>query len=180
MKDKELVEAGEQYVRTKGRGGTGNFPTTIADAKAEDVIKCMQHCGEFYGQKMVRTDEECEERLLWFFNKCIETGQLPTVEKMAMSLGIARTTLWNWENGMGASSRRMDTIKKAKDFLAAFDAELVINGGINPVVYIFRGKNFYGMKDQQDVVVAPAQPLGEVQSREMLEAKLADVVIDDA
>ena len=35
------------------------------------------------------------------------------------------------------------------------DAELAQEGKIQPVVYMFRAKNYYGMKDQQDVVLTP-------------------------
>jgi len=45
-------------------------------------------------------------------------------------------------------------IKKAKQILAAIDAELVSSGKIPQVVYIFRAKNFFGMADQQEIVVS--------------------------
>jgi hypothetical protein len=37
---------------------------------------------------------------------------------------------------------------------------MVTEGKINPVVYIFRAKNFFGMKDVQDYILTPNQPLG--------------------
>ena len=46
-------------------------------------------------------------------------------------------------------------IKKAKNTIATMDAELAQEGKIQPVVYMFRAKNYYGMKDQQEVVVTP-------------------------
>lgn len=54
-----------------------------------------------------------------------------------------------------------DTIKKAKDFIANYDALLANNNKINAAVYCFRSKNFYGMKDVQQVEVA-ATPAGDV------------------
>jgi hypothetical protein len=41
------------------------------------------------------------------------------------------------------------------------DAELAAEGRIQPVVYLFRSKNFYGMKDQQEMVVTPNQNLSD-------------------
>ena len=38
---------------------------------------------------------------------------------------------------------------------------MVTEGKINPVVYIFRAKNYFGMKDQQDLVLTPNNPLGQ-------------------
>lgn len=44
--------------------------------------------------------------------------------------------------------------------------------GINPVVYFFRAKNYFGMKDQQDVVIRPESPLGDTVDRDRLEATI--------
>ena len=101
----------------------------------------------FYDRPIVKSDEECRERLYEFFDTCQKTGQLPTVEKMVMALGTIKQTVWNWENGIGCSSVRMDLIKKAKGFIASFESEMVTEGKINPVVYIFRAKNYFGMKE---------------------------------
>lgn len=54
---------------------------------------------------------------------------------------------------------------------------MVTEGKINPVVYIFRAKNYFGMKDQQDVVVRPDSPFGEQKTPEQLAAEY-DVIID--
>ena len=44
-------------------------------------------------------------------------------------------------------------VKKAKDYIATYDAEMVHQGKIPAPVYIFRSKNYYGMKDVQEVKV---------------------------
>lgn len=48
-----------------------------------------------------------------------------------------------------------DIVKKAKDFIANYDAILAASNKINAAVYCFRSKNFYGMKDVQQVEVTP-------------------------
>ena len=63
-------------------------------------------------------------------------------------------------------------IKKAKEFIASFESEMVTEGKINPVVYIFRAKNYFGMKDQQDVVLKPETPLGDTVDQARLEATI--------
>lgn len=40
--------------------------------------------------------------------------------------------------------------------------------------YIFRAKNYYGMKDTQDVVIQAKDPLGDGASREELERRLLE------
>ena len=49
---------------------------------------------------------------------------------------------------------------------------MVTEGKINPVVYIFRAKNYFGMKDQQDVVIKPENPLGEKVDPEQLQSTI--------
>lgn len=60
-------------------------------------------------------------------------------------------------------------IKKAKEILAGIDAKLVSQGKIPQVTYIFRAKNFFGMKDQSEVVLTPNNPLGDQRTPEELQ-----------
>ena len=54
---------------------------------------------------------------------------------------------------------------------------MVTEGKINPVVYIFRAKNYFGMKDQQEVVLTPNQPLGDAPDQKQLEERIAGSVV---
>ena len=101
----------------------------------------------------VQDDEECAERLNYFFQHSAETGDLPTVEKLALALGVDRWQWWSWCNGVGCSQERTEMMKKARTIMAALDAELAEKQKISPVTYIFRAKNFYDMKDQHESVV---------------------------
>lgn len=177
--DETIMERGEKVVKLRGRGGKENFPSVISGAKSEDISRCMANCMMFYDRPIVKSDEECRQRLYDFFDTCQKTGQLPTVEKMVMSLGTIKQTVWNWENGIGCSRERMDLIKKAKEFIGGFESEMVTEGKINPVVYIFRAKNYFGMKDQQEVVLTPNQPLGDVPDQKQLEERIVSSVIDE-
>ena len=156
----------------RGRGGTQNFNNVIAGAKSEDISRCIRNCLAFYDTPPVTTNDECRERLYWFFDTCEKTGQLPTVEKLVMALGVVKSTVWEWENGIHCDATRTNLIKKAKEFIASFEAEMVTEGKINPVVYIFRAKNYFGMKDQQDVVLKPENPLGDTVDQKRLEATI--------
>ena len=48
-------------------------------------------------------------------------------------------------------------MKKAKDYIATYDAEMANQGKVPAPVYIFRSKNYYGMKDVQEVKVEANQ-----------------------
>lgn len=170
MNDEEMIAAQEQTVKRRGRGGKENFPSTISGAKAEDVKRIMQNCLRWYSKPRIETDDECRQRLLDFFTGCMEHGELPTVEKMCLALGYARNTVFEWEQGMKCSAERANLIKKAKEFIATFESEMVTEGKIQPVVYIFRAKNYFGLKDQQDLVLTPNTPLGDqLQPKELAE-----------
>ena len=63
----------------------------------------------------------------------------------------------------------------------AIEAELAISGKMNPVVYIFRGKNYYQMTDRQEIVVERRNVFAESVSREEIESRLLeDTTVIDA
>lgn len=168
-----------------GRGGKYNFPNAQLkrleedDSKREVIGKSLHNIMHFYrvSNDPVKNDEELCERLNWFFETCTATNQIPTVEKMCLATGYDRKTVFNWESGAkrGFSSATGDIIKKAKNLIASLDAELALDSKIQPVVYMFRAKNFYGMADKQEVVVTPNQPLGDYQDPNVIDKKYAEL-----
>jgi hypothetical protein len=139
------------------------------------VGKILTESLESYRMEKVHSDEELLDRLDQYFTRCAAKDIKPTVEEMCMYTGYVRSTIWDWETGRkgGFSPRTGDIIKKAKEYIALFDARLLLEGKLNPVSYIFRSKNYYGMKDVQDVVLSPNNPLGDGMSPEDVR-KLAD------
>ena len=65
-------------------------------------------------------------------------------------------------------------VQKAKQILAELDAQLVQNGKIPQVVYIFRAKNFHGMQDAVKVEHVSARP--DAESPDQLASKYADAI----
>ncbi|GHV47049.1 hypothetical protein FACS189499_03770 [Clostridia bacterium] len=131
----------------------------------------------WFNYSAVKTDEECAERINEFFRVCNEENSFPTVEKLALALGVVRETLHAWQtrrSDMGAV--RSDMIKKAKEILAGIDADLVQSGKIPQITYIFRAKNFFGMVDKQDVTITPNQQqdsdfdVNEIRQRYLLDS----------
>ena len=64
--------------------------------------------------------------------------------------------------------------------MSAIDADLALRGLIRDAVYIFRGKNYYGMKDQQDVVVQAKNIFGADVDRKEIERRLTEEVVIEA
>ena len=161
----------EKPVKRKGRGGKYNFPSTVEPEDPEVVRAALGSVLYWYkrGCDKPETDDEIEQRVIEYLGECYETGQRMTVEKLGLALGIARTTLFEWEHGQRCSQRVTNIIKRAKDTIAAYDADMVTSGKMNPVPYIFRAKNYYGMRDQQEFVVEPKASLTEQTADEIAE-----------
>lgn len=170
MEQNSLAGA-EQKRLTRGRGGTGNFPNAQHDDKPADVRRVLTEVLNWYEMPRATSDEEIADRIKLFFRQCASNGERPTVEKFCLALGYARTTVNEWKNCMHCSAFRSDIIKRAFEVLAAYDAGMATEGKMNPVPYIFRAKNYYGMKDQTDLVVTPNNPLGETISVDAIEEK---------
>ena len=69
---------------------------------------------------------------------------------LALAVDYDRRSLFDIQNGKGKLAFS-DIVKKAKDFIANYDAILASANKINSAVYCFRSKNFYGMKDVQQI-----------------------------
>lgn len=172
--NKDVPITNEQILDTinaKKRGAKSASIEATTNATSEDIKEITGNILYWYGKKIIKDDDECAERLNEYFERINQTGEIPTVEKMCLALGTVRQVVWQWENGMGCSQARADMIKKAKEILAAMDAELVSRGKIPQVTYIFRAKNFFGLRDQTDLVITPNNPLGEVQDPDTIAEK---------
>ncbi|MDO4945444.1 MAG: hypothetical protein Q4E74_09635 [Ruminococcus sp.] len=165
-----------------------NSPMAKPEPKDEETRELYRqtstNCLKFWemGRVSVKNDEELQDRIGQFYTICAETGQTPTVEKMCLALGYDTTTVFGWQSGKrkGFTPETANIIKKAKQFLSAFDADLLLKNKLNPVAYIFRAKNYYDMSDKQEVVVTPNNSLGDTVNEEELAQKLisATEVID--
>ena len=174
-------------VPEKGRGGRYNFPNAQLkrleedDSKREVIGKAMHNILAVSRAFDIppQDDEELCDRLNWFFEKCSETNQIPTVEKMCLALSWDRVTVFEIISGKhrGFSPATANILKKAKNLIASLDAELALDSKIQPVVYMFRAKNYYGMKDTQDVEIS-AKPMVEQADHAVLDAKYAELPDD--
>ena len=176
----DIVKMNKSSVKPRtGRGGTHNFPSKVS-AKADDVRRIGASIFRWYNMDKAVTDEEIADRLETYFVTTITEGEMPTVEEMSLALGYDRKTLWEWERGgVGSTPVRSNLIKKAKEFLASFDAKLVQENKVNPTTYIFRAKNYFGLKDEQEYVLTPSNPLGEHTDPNDIKKRLIEGVADE-
>lgn len=151
------------------------------DEKRELTARLLTEALVTYNMPKVTNDEELEKRIVDYFTNCAQTGEKPTVEQMSQVTGYSYATVWDWENGRnkGFSANTSEIIKKAKSFLRVFDAKLLLEGALNPVSYIFRAKNYYGMKDTQDYILTPNNPLGDESDPNKLAQKYQSALPSD-
>lgn len=176
MENNEVVE-----VVNTGKKKRGSKSASVVDnctASQEEIKEIIRNSYKWFNYPIVKTDEECADRLNEYFDECARTGEIPTVEKMCLALGTIRSTVWNWEQG-SLGSVRMDMIKKAKEILSSMDAELVQKGKIPQITYIFRAKNFYGLYDKTEIQITPSTALGDQLTPEEIAKRLPqDIPID--
>jgi len=173
-KDNAIIEQGEQIVKSKRGSKSASIEKTTTATK-DEIKQILQNSLYWYKREIVKSDEECAERLNEYFARLAETGEIPTVEKMCLALGTVRQVVWDWEQG-GIGSARSDMIKKAKEILASLDAELVSRGKIPQITYIFRAKNFFQMSDKQEFTLIPGSPLGPDSDPATLAEKYRDAL----
>ena len=180
FEDYEAIKRIEEFAEDKkkrpkkGRGGTENFPNVLpSDISKEHISKTLSKILTFWHMPQVQNDEELSTRLYDFFVLCMETQQHPTWEKLCYYIGFHESTVSRWLTGMiNATETRRNLIKKAKDFCAIYDAELAIDGKINPIIYIFRAKNFFGMVDRVEHVATTDNLLGELKDRDEIAGRI--------
>ena len=128
------------------------------------------------------SDTEVEERCSQYFEHCSHALERPTIEGLAVAIGVSPRTLNDWEDGKTRAqlgSRRSLIIKKAKALIQYMLAQMAVGNKIYPNVWIFYGKNWFGMKDQQDITITPNNQLQPNMTREQIIEKVkADIVID--
>lgn len=174
----QMQEVAEKVVR-KRKSSRGGNPASLDDnfkGNAEDISRAIANATRYIKAEPCQSEDEMAERINMYFADCQMKGCIPRWETLALCLGITRQHAWNIATGRYGSPVQKRMLERAKDILSAIDAELVQTGKVNPVVYIFRAKNFYDMKDQQDVVVVPNQPLGEQQTPEQLTEKYSTLI----
>lgn len=116
-------------------------------------LKVMQ-----LGNGKPSSDEELQDRFTEYFELCVDQGMPPTIEGLALCSGWCRSAFYDIADGK-YNVQFMDTIKKAKDYVCNYDAAMASIGKVNAPIYIFRAKNFYDMKDVQEI---KAGPIGDV------------------
>lgn len=118
------------------------------------------------------------ERFIRYTNLCAEWGMKIGNQGAYAAMGITKDDVYYIENGRNPNPAISDCIKKVKQICAMYRENLMEDGKISPVTGIFWQKNFDGYKDQQEVVVANNDPLGEKLDASTLQQKYLEMTED--
>lgn len=177
--DAELEERGMKEI-SKTKGGE-QLKLAQKDKELNAAVSAvLSNYLELLDKKPIQTPEECADRLNKFFEKCAEKGQLATIESMALELGLTNQQVNNLINDKSKGEVVALMLQKAKQIIAAQDAELAMRNRINSILYIFRSKNFYGMVDKREIINNRPENELDKKSKAELEDRYADIIDIDS
>nr|DAS02383.1 MAG TPA: DNA-packaging protein small subunit [Bacteriophage sp.] len=173
--DAELEERGMKEI-SKTKGGE-QLKLAQKDKELNAAVSAvLSNYLDLLDKKPIQTPEECAERLNQFFTKCAEKGQLATIESMALELGLTNQQVNNIIVDKSKGEVVSLMLQKAKQIIAAQDAELAMRNRINSILYIFRSKNFYGMVDKREIINNRPENELDKKSKAELEDRYADII----
>lgn len=117
---------------------------------------------------------QVEKRIHEYLALCIDNDVKPTVKGFCNALKINRSTLFEWKRGNYRQGTHQAIVCEAYDLLEELWENYMQNGKINPVSGIFLGKNNFGYKDQQEMVVTPNMQT-TIEDVTTIEAKYAEL-----
>lgn len=103
--------------------------------------------------------KQVENRIREYFQFCIDNDRKPNIKGLGNWLGVDDSTVSSWRRGEYRAETHSRLIKKAVDALQEMWWDYGQNGKCNPTSWIFIGKNAFGMRDEQQVVITPNNPL---------------------
>lgn len=159
-KERKLQKAMDKMINPK-TGKNGQMPPSVYEIEPNSTADILSKLRILYDQKRVQNDEEIAQRLDWyFFDYCFENQMKPTIDGCVMALGISREAFNNWEHGE-SGSYKLDMAKKAKYLVKTFMEAATMEGKLNPIIWMFYGKNYFGMVDKQEMVLTPNRSEGD-------------------
>lgn len=103
--------------------------------------------------------EEVKQAIINYFTSCQRNHVRPGNLGLYAALGMSRQDYNNVITGKSKSKVSpdcIDILKKATIAIGQYREGLALDGKINPVTYIFMGKNYDGLTDTQQIEVSAA------------------------
>ena len=103
----------------------------------------------------ISDEKQVAQRIRDYFAYCVDNDRKPNIKGLGNWLGVDSTTVNSWKRGEYRGETHSPLIKKAVDIMEELWVDYMTNGKVNPAAGIFLGKNMFGYKDVQDVVLTP-------------------------
>lgn len=176
----ELVEQATQVVERK-KPGPNPLTYGCENANPGDNARYLRYALVSWDLPPIdiADPKQVEGRIKEYFAFCVQNDRKPNIVGMSNWLGVSKNVLSQWRNGELRRETHQGLIKKAYNLIEEQWVDYMQNGKINPASGIFLGKNMFGYKDTQDVVVTPKNPLGDSPDEKLLESRIADIPIDE-
>ena len=169
------------------RGGGKNSPV-IGDngitATPEEIRKLTKYALDVFQATPpdLHDPEAVQTAIIDYFKSCDARGVRPGNLGLYAALGMSKQDYNNAVTGRSKSKVSpacLDLIKKAVRAMGAFREGLALEGRLNPVTYIFMGKNYDGLEDQTRIEVTATQgPTAQLTPEEIAKQIEQDIPID--
>ena len=185
------IEEGDSFNDCGSKKVAGKHNTSLGKRDKKSALLFPALSDEYYSELLEtmytnlfiphpKSDEEVALRLMAYLRNCHEHCLRPNFEGMSFAVGVDSDTWRAWARkatpDMPETSKYV-LAKKSRQMMHVIESAQAMDNKMNPVLYIFRAKNYYGMSDQTEVVHKVEDPLGEkVNASELMEVINADVV----
>lgn len=112
--------------------------------------------------------KDVEDEIVEYFELCDRTDTVPTITGIATWLHCSRDTIYRYAND--SNSPFSDVFKNAINTCHLSLENGAVDGGVNSVVYIFMGKNYFNLEDSKNITVTPATSDSLTNSQETMDA----------
>ena len=159
---------------TNKRGNMANNKTSkeyMSDPNVKEFNKTVrEHCVKksFHPNMAFQSVEVLQKELEDFFDLCDRTNTVPTIVAIALYLGVNRDTIYAHANN--PNSPASDIFKNVISYCHMSMENGALVGKINPVTYIFLGKNYFGLKDDKNITVTPTDSKTSLNAPATMEA----------
>ena len=180
-----------KWITGTGQPGEKNLPAKKSKAEMfvtdEDFAMSNKALAEIMYEASlpkVQSDAELYQRFVEYFQRCMETDRIPTVEECMLSTGYA----YSYLNGIRTGNKKPGWVTRetpgiiawAFEIVKAYDAKMVMAGKLPQIPYIFRSKNYYDMSDKTEVHVTATTPEQEMNAEDIIKRYAVETTFSDA
>lgn len=93
----------------------------------------------------IESEEICRKECQEFFELCLKYDIIPSIACLAVYLRVDKETIYS--NMNNPNSPVSNCLKNAVNVCHSLQEESTLHGNVNPVLYMFLSKNYYGLQD---------------------------------